>query len=404
MVSLAAQPSSAIISLLAFYLLRHLRFSAAIGWTVFSAAAISTHFLARPHIFSYVLLTIWTVKLIDAYDRDDFSLRSLLVFAPIMALWANLHGSFTFALALLYVFAGVCFLHNAFRRDYAKCRTIFVVVSVVTLAALITPYGIWSALATRELLNLKYTIPQIIELRPPDFQTDHIGLALFLATFLVVAGLGVRLRGARLIAFGMVAFVGLTYVRGLVMFFLLAPIILARPVSARARYLAPEISETEGENEAEPDRVLGFLRRRLSAVTAACATIAVALTLAMWGLRDVAPPASIAPRDAVAFVHKANITGRVFNDYDFGGFLVFSGIPTFVDGRALPFGDGFLHTYFDTADLVDADAAFKVLDDFKIDWIILKPAQPLARAVTRSAKWDKVYADQFAVVFVRHRS
>ena len=61
----------AIIGLLCLYLLQNLRFSVAIAWTAFSAVTISPHFLARPHIFSYVLLVIWMAKLLDAYDHNE---------------------------------------------------------------------------------------------------------------------------------------------------------------------------------------------------------------------------------------------------------------------------------------------------------------------------------------------
>jgi len=70
----------------------------------------------------------------------------------------------------------------------------------------------------------------------------------------------------------------------------------------------------------------------------------------------------------------------------------------------LPFGDEFLHRYFDAADLVDIGDAFKLLDDYKVNWIILKPAEPLVKAIARSPGWDRVYADQYAVVFVRRPS
>lgn len=404
-VDLAAITCGAIIGSLCFYLLRNLRFSVAIAWTAISAAPISSHFLARPHIFSYLLLVIWTIKLLDAYDRDDFKASSLFFFVPVMVLWANLHGSFTFGLALLYVFSGVCFIQRWLRRDYAKCWPILAVVAAVTLAALLTPYGIYSALATRELLNLKYTIPQIIELHSPDFQNDHVALVVFAATVLTIAGLGVRLRGARLIVFGLLIFVGLTYTRGLVMFFLLAPCILARPLSRRARFLAPQLSASPTDSTGRSsDPVLLFLHRRAVAVATTCAAIAVLVSASTWWLQNVAPPPSTAPQAALDFVRGKQIAGNVFNDYDFGGFLLFSGIPTFVDGRALPFGDEFLHRYFDAADLVDIGDAFKLLDDYKVNWIILKPAEPLVKAIARSPGWDRVYADQYAVVFVRRPS
>ena len=227
----------------------------------------------------------------------------------------------------------------------------------------------------------------------------------FVATLLTLVGLGVRLRGGRLIAFGIILAVGLTYMRGLVMFFLLSPIIMARPVSRRARYLAPQFSAAAStETEGAPDPVLGFFRRRSLAVAATSAAIAVLVSVSMWWRQDIAPPALTTPQAAIDFAHKNNVTGQVFNDYDFGGFLIFSGIPTFVDGRALPFGDEFLHRYFDAADLVDIGDAFKLLDDYKIRWIILKPSRPLAKALGRSGGWDEVYADQYSVVFVRRHS
>ena len=189
------------------------------------------------------------------------------------------------------------------------------------------------------------------------------------------------------------------------MFFLLAPVILARPISASARYLTPQDSEPlVFEAGPAPDHVLRFLQNWFIVVTAACAAVAVLVTLSTWWLRDVAPPKSIAPKAAIDFVQRNNITGRVFNEYGFGGFLIFSGIPTFVDGRALPFGDAFLHKYFDAVSLVDIDGAFQLLNDYKISWIILPPAVPFAKAIARSGSWDKVYADEYSVVFIRHRS
>src|SRR5262249_49414711 len=72
-VILSAGLCAAIVATLCLYLVRHLRFSIAIGWTVLTALAISPHFLARPHLFSYVLITIWLIILLDSYDREDFT-------------------------------------------------------------------------------------------------------------------------------------------------------------------------------------------------------------------------------------------------------------------------------------------------------------------------------------------
>ena len=112
-----------------------------------------------------------------------------------------------------------------------------------------------------------------------------------------------------------------------------------------------------------------------------------------WGSQDLEPPRSAAPRAGIHFARLAGISGRVFNSYDFGGYLIFSGIPTFVDGRAELYGDAFLRKYFEAVGLVDIRDAFRLLDEYKIDWIILKPAVPLARALQESNGWNNVYSD-----------
>jgi hypothetical protein len=130
------------------------------------------------------------------------------------------------------------------------------------------------------------------------------------------------------------------------------------------------------------------------------AIAALATASTYW--QDIAPPKSIAPEEAIDFVKRTHITGNVFNSYDFGGYLIFSGIPTFIDGRGVA-GDDFLREYSETIRLGDINKAFQTLDDYRISWIILRPSEPLAKAIAPSELWDKVYSDEYSVVFVRHR-
>ena len=67
-------------------------------------------------------------------------------------------------------------------------------------------------------------------------KTEFI-LLLIVGFLMAVTGLGVRLRGPRLIAYGMVLILGLSYARGLAIFYLLTPIIFARPVAECAPWL-----------------------------------------------------------------------------------------------------------------------------------------------------------------------
>jgi hypothetical protein len=190
--------------------------------------------------------------------------------------------------------------------------------------------------------------------------------------------------------------------RGLMMFFLLVPIILARPIARTFWYLAPQGTTTPEVKASDP--VLAFLQRRSLSILAGCAALAALITASTWWREDIVPSKDMAPTAAIDFVQRTNISGNVFNSYEFGGYLIFAGIPTFVDGRALPFGDAFLHEYSDAVNLIDISKAFEMLDQYKISWIILPPTEPLTKALARSAQWDRAYSDEYAVVFVRRLS
>ena len=399
--TLAGTACAAMIGIVCLYLLRHVRFSVAIGWTVLASAAISPHFLARPHLFSYVLLAIWTINLLDAYDDDNFNLPSLLSLAPLMVLWANLHGSFTLGLVLLYVFAGFCLYQNIVQQNYTKCWRLLIVASVVTAAALITPYGISSAFMTTKLLDMNFTT-RIAEWRPTNFQQGRLLLIYLVAILSATAGLGIRLRGPRIVVFALIAFMGLSYFRGLMMFFVLVPIIFARPAAECRWYLASQLSGTSQSDKAS-DSVLRFLQKRSFAILAGCMALALSITVWTWLRKDVVPSKSIAPKQAIDFVQRRHITGNVFNWYNFGGYLIFSGIPTFVDGRAELFGDDFLYKYQNAVDLIDINGTFELLDEYKVSWVLFPPKDPLVQVLARSALWDEVYSDEYSAVLVRHR-
>ena len=110
---------------------------------------------------------------------------------------------------------------------------------------------------------------------------------------------------------------------------------------------------------------------------------------------------SAAPKAALDFVRKAGITGNVFNNYGFGGYLIFKEIPTFIDGRAPPYTDNFLREYFDAVRLADIKGAFQLLDQYKVTWALLRPTDPLAKALAESKQWHDVYSDKYSVVLVR---
>src|SRR5262249_53368763 len=78
-------------------LARQIRLTAALSIAMFAYALSSIHFLARPHVLSYPVLVLWLAGLVRAVESRT---SPSLLLLPVMTLWANLHGSYTFGIAV----------------------------------------------------------------------------------------------------------------------------------------------------------------------------------------------------------------------------------------------------------------------------------------------------------------
>ena len=118
-------------------------------------------------------------------------------------------------------------------------------------------------------------------------------------------------------------------------------------------------------------------------------------------LIDVREPNEwISPESAVS-VLKLYGPKRVFNDYDLGGYLVFAGVPTFIDGRTELFGGDFTARAYRAATLADLNDFVALLDEYKIDATLLEPSVPAVALLDRLPGWKRLYADETAVVHMR---
>jgi len=99
-----------------------------------AASAASVHDLARPHLFSLVLLVagLW---LLDEDRRSPTPWLWTLV--PMTGFWANLHGGFAAWLAIL----GLLAVGSAARRERRALERYGLLAGLSWLATLINPYG-----------------------------------------------------------------------------------------------------------------------------------------------------------------------------------------------------------------------------------------------------------------------
>jgi hypothetical protein len=273
-----------------------------------------------------------------------------------------------------------------------KLRRLLVLFAGVTIAAVITPNGPLSALRTLQTMRIP-ALGNINEWHAPDFQNDRFHLFYIFGFFALIAYIVIRLRCPRLLTLLLVTVFALEHRRGLGLFALVAPLLIARPLSACVPWM--------GVQDHVLDPVTRFASRRRGGVALACTVIVAGAGVAMWttALR-IEPPARLMPEKAISAARRAGLNDNVFNSYEFGGYLIFKDIPTFVDGRFELYGNQFLQRYFDSMSLTNADEAARILKQYDVHWALLRPGEPIA-FMLKADGWVQLYGDDSAIVLAK---
>jgi hypothetical protein len=382
-VVLTAAASALTFALLAKLLSRHLSETAIIVFVAAAFALTAPHLLARPHVLALPFMVAWVGGLIAAADRREAPSFWLL---PLIALWANLHGGFIFGLMMVSPVA----LDAVVATDAASRKSLVLRWVVFGLAALVaaccTPYGWNSLLEPIKVLTMGSALPLVTEFRPADF--GNVGA--FEICLLLAIGFAL-LRGIRLPPTRILLLLGLLHMalfqsRAAEFLALLAPLVLAVP-------LAKQIGGAEDSSSRTPPPRRGVL-------FAGVAVVLMAGTIAYASVARFEPNARQSPVAAVALLKTMNLT-RVFNDYDFGGYLVANGVAPFIDGRAEIYGAKFFVDYDNATRLAEPQKLFRLLDEYRIEATLMRSQNPASMLLDHVDGWQKIYSDEIATIHLR---
>lgn len=376
-----------------------LRWMEPIHVLLFVGAAVAMtmgHLLARPHILAMPLMMIWTIELVLASDQGRSPKLWLL---PIMTLWANLHGGFTLGIALTIAFGLEVLLNSPKERIVAQGKAWGIFLALTLTCSLITPHGTQGILFTWKVLFAEHSLALelVSEWRSPNFQVFQ-PLELWLLGVLALAlHKGLRLPPVRLLLIVGLLHLALKHARNAELVGLLAPLFVASAFAAQWRESQKGKQQSEGL-----DRFFGKLSQPASqgALLATCLTLS-SITLWLAQARPLQPPEHIAPSLAIRAAQEAGVKGPVLNSYDYGGYLIYMGIPPFIDGRNDVYGDDFLKEYLQGMHLESAESLPKLLDKYKIGWTLLNAGTPAAASLDQLPHWRRIYSGDRTVVHMR---
>ena len=382
-VVLSAAAIAATFTLFAKFLSRRLSESTTLVFVAAALVLTVPHLLARPHVLAMPFMVAWAAGLIAGADRRDAPSFWLL---PLMAVWSNLHGGFVFGLVLIAPVGLDAILSakpNA-RRSLVARWAAFGLTALV--ASCCNPYG-WNALlASQKILALGGALPLIMEWKSADFS----GLTPLEVSLLLAMGLALW-RGIRLPPMRIVLLLGLVHMalsqgRAAEILALLAPLVLAAP-------LAVQIGGVEASNShaAPPARGVLF---------AFVAMLLMAGTFAYASAHRFAPHPHSAPVAAVTELKKLNLE-RVFNDYDFGGYLIASGVAPFIDGRTELYGEKFFVDHNAASGLMEPDNLFRLLEQYRIEATLMRTQSAATKLLDHMDGWQKIYSDDIATIHLR---
>ncbi len=365
--------------------------------TLWAAIASSIHWLTRPHIFSFLFLAIW----IHLLERIRTSKTVRLWLLPLLMLvWANTHGGFVFGfLSLGAYLAG--WLIDYWRKSTAlKIGKSFLIVGTTSLiASIITPdfWHNWDAVFRN---NSTYILSRTAETMPPNFATPAIWpFAGLLALTLVLFLLNWRqAASSHFFLLAGLAFASLLIARNIPLFAIAAAPILSEWAAKMTGAISCWTKTEEAFMKIE-ETLRGSLWPLLIVVTATAFFVYYKTTSKVSFYQF---SRQVFPVQAVDWIETHPINGNMFNDSNWGGYLLYRLWPSqsvFVDSQSDFYGETFMRQY---SSIYSGESNWDTeLAQYKVGWVIVPREASLAKAASQSTDWQAAYQDSVAIIFER---
>lgn len=331
----------------------------------------SVNSAARTILFAYIAMSL-EMAILEAAQRGKERLIWLL--PPLLCVWANLHGSWLTGILLLALYIGCgwfridrgIFLQVPFTP--AQRNRLLAVFGLSVALLFVNPYGwrlVW--IPFDMAFAQKLTVGSVQEWQPLNLAWN-VGKVSVLAIALMVAAHVVR--GPKWKLFDLALFFFAWY----------SAFAHARFTFFAAVLTMPMIAKDLTTSFFPPSKVQKTIPL-MNGLIAACALLMAAqfiptqVKLEMGIAREL-------PLKTIAMIQPS---WRTMNEDDLGGLMEFYGKPTFVDTRWETFDHhGVLKDFLDMGGLHDS---LRLLDQYRIDHVLVRADEQLAYLLERTPGW-----------------
>lgn len=364
--------------------------------------------MPRPFFFSIVFYAITLTLLFEANRSGNFKLLYWL--PPVFMLWANLHIQFVYGLFPVGLLFGIALLFEVgkalgYQPEFLlaptlPARKLGLLLGACIAATLIGPNFYHPYISVIEYSKAKFPYQVILELQPLSFR----GFSHFTELFIAAAG------------FYAVGF------RKKLDLFKLALLAVASVVAFRtmrdAWFICLSAAACVGDLSDEDSR--GWLSRSPEdPITRSPdpaetwpekAGIAVAVSLLLiifsngtdFTQRGIDRAISATyPVNAINFLRRNPVQGPIYNNLNWGGFLMWymPEYPVAIDGRNDLYGDDLDKLFYQSQSADTSYTADPYLNESGV--VLLDSDLPLAKILTADPRFQLVYRDQIATVYAR---
>jgi hypothetical protein len=339
--------------------------------------------------------------------RESYGRRApLWLAAPMLALWANLHGGFFVGLAAMGTYTAVRGAQELAKGEGMRSTVrLAALTSAAVLATLLNPYGLNDWIVIAGVLRNPFTLSHISEFRPllavmADFYRNHRPIFTFVSACAIMAGLLVtftltpRADDLPLFAIAMLMTAGaLLAVRNTG----LAVIACCIPLCRHANLLLIDRLRLS---------VTAAIVRPKSnwlALQVLLAVIAVAVAVRGGLLSKSLAVVEAKPAGAMAFMQRHDLHGNVLCEFGWADYLIFHDA-----SRSKIFMESIFEAYYprqlqsDFAAVYYAEpGAARMLDAYPNDFVRMPTGSPAYSLMMAQTRWRLIYRDPISTLFAR---